>query len=155
RARRAIPSRARTVAAPPRRRHGRDAGPGPPRRRPHARDGGGAADGRAPDPRDPSRPRLLMDADTSLAPFAREVSRPPAACDLGRAALVIAKSEYPHLDVDVYAGKLAALADGAMAVRAVDPLGRLHRLREYLFEEQGFAGNSGDYFDPRNSYLND
>ncbi len=51
--------------------------------------------------------------------------------------------------------RLEALADGAQAERPADPLGRLHRLREYLFEEQGFAGNSDDYFDPRNSYLND
>jgi regulator of sirC expression with transglutaminase-like and TPR domain len=96
-----------------------------------------------------------MDPDASLSQFAREVSRPDADIDLARAALVIARSEYPGLDVDVYVGKLAALADGAMSARAADPLGRLHRLREYLFEEQGFAGNSGDYFDPRNSYLND
>jgi regulator of sirC expression with transglutaminase-like and TPR domain len=36
-----------------------------------------------------------------------------------------------------------------------DPVGHLHRLREYLFAEQGFAGNRRDYFDPRNSFLND
>ena len=39
--------------------------------------------------------------------------------------------------------------------RTADPLERLHRLREYLFEEQGFAGNSQEYYDPRNSYLNE
>ena len=39
--------------------------------------------------------------------------------------------------------------------RSTDPLGRLHRLREYLFVEQGFAGNREDYYDPRNSFLND
>jgi len=96
-----------------------------------------------------------MDADPALSLFAREVSRPDADIDLARAALVIAKSEYPGLDVDLYLGKLAALADGAQSERPADPLGRLHRLREYLFEEQGFAGNANDYFDPRNSYLND
>ncbi|MBI2552901.1 MAG: tetratricopeptide repeat protein [Candidatus Rokubacteria bacterium] len=36
-----------------------------------------------------------------------------------------------------------------------DPLRRLHRLREFLFEEQGFRGNSEEYYDPRNSFLND
>jgi len=39
--------------------------------------------------------------------------------------------------------------------RSADPVGRLHRLREYLFVEQGFAGNREDYYDPRNSFLND
>ncbi len=97
-----------------------------------------------------------MDPDPSLREFAREVSRPDADIDLARAALVIARSEYPALDVDTYLTRLAALADKAMSVRqTADPLARLHRLREYLFEEQGFAGNAEDYFDPRNSYLNE
>jgi regulator of sirC expression with transglutaminase-like and TPR domain len=97
-----------------------------------------------------------MDADPSLGEFAWEVSRPDADIDLARAALVIARSEYPTLDINAYLGRLAAIAENAPTVRqAADPLGRLHRLREYLFEEQGFAGNAEDYFDPRNSYLND
>ncbi len=97
-----------------------------------------------------------MDADPSLREFAREVSRPDADIDLGRVALAIARSEYPDLDIDEQLARLAALAEGARPARATaDPLERLHRLREYLFEEQGFAGNSEDYYDPRNSYLND
>jgi regulator of sirC expression with transglutaminase-like and TPR domain len=97
-----------------------------------------------------------MGADPSLQEFAREVSRPDADIDLARAALVIARSEYPALDIGAHVGRLDALADRALPVRqAADPLGRLHRLREYLFEEQGFAGNVEDYYDPRNSYLND
>jgi len=36
-----------------------------------------------------------------------------------------------------------------------DSLRRLHRLREFLFEEQGFRGNAEEYYDPRNSFLND
>jgi regulator of sirC expression with transglutaminase-like and TPR domain len=97
-----------------------------------------------------------MDADPSLRELAREVSRPDREIDLARAALIIASSEYPDLDIDRYLARLAALAEGATpARRTADPLERLHRLREYLFEEQGFAGNSEDYYDPRNSYLNE
>jgi regulator of sirC expression with transglutaminase-like and TPR domain len=97
-----------------------------------------------------------MDVDPSLQEFAREVSRPEADINLGRAALIIARSEYPDLDVDAHLARLSALADGARPARGIaDPLKMLHRLREYLFEEQGFEGNSEDYFDPRNSYLND
>ena len=97
-----------------------------------------------------------MGADPSLREFAREVSRPDADIDLGRAALAIAKSEYPDLDIDAQLDRLAVLADAARPARATaDPLERLHRLREYLFEEQGFSGNAADYFDPRNSFLND
>ncbi len=97
-----------------------------------------------------------MDSDPSLRELAREASAPDADIDLARAALVIARSEYPDLDIDAYLGRLAALAEGAAPVRrTADPLERLHRLREYLFEEQGFAGNSQEYYDPRNSYLNE
>ena len=36
-----------------------------------------------------------------------------------------------------------------------DPLFFLNTLSEYLFDELGFTGNREDYYDPRNSYLND
>ena len=48
-----------------------------------------------------------MAAEASLASFAHEVSRPDAEIDLGRAALVIATSEYPDLDVDRQVDRLA------------------------------------------------
>jgi len=58
--------------------------------------------------------------------------------------------------VDAYLERLDGLARGVDGSRrSTDPLGRLHRLREYLFVEQGFAGNREDYYDPRNSFLND
>jgi regulator of sirC expression with transglutaminase-like and TPR domain len=97
-----------------------------------------------------------MESDSSLGEFAREVSRPDPDVDLARAALLICRVEYPTLDVGAYLGRLDALAAGAASARrATDPLERLHRLREFLFEEQGFAGNEEDYYDPRNSYLNE
>ena len=96
-----------------------------------------------------------MDVDPSLHEFAREVSRPEPEIDLARAALAIARCEYPELDVRAYLDRLTALADGARSAQAsADPLARLHRLREYLFEEQEFRGNAEDYYDPRNSFLN-
>ena len=97
-----------------------------------------------------------MDADPSLREFVWEVSRPDAEINLGRAALAIARNEYPDLDVGAQLNRLGALAHGVGPARgSADPLARLHRLREYLFEEQGFGGNSSAYLDPRNSYLND
>jgi regulator of sirC expression with transglutaminase-like and TPR domain len=39
--------------------------------------------------------------------------------------------------------------------RAPSLLGRVQALNHYLFEEQGFHGNHDDYYDPRNSFLND
>lgn len=97
-----------------------------------------------------------MIADPPLREFAELTGRPDSRVDLARAALVIARWEYPGLDVDAYLERLDALARGVDgARRSTDPVGRLHRLREYLFVEQGFAGNREDYYDPRNSFLND
>jgi regulator of sirC expression with transglutaminase-like and TPR domain len=97
-----------------------------------------------------------MDADPAAREFAAAVSRPDGQIDLTRAAFIVARGEYPDLDVAAYLDRLDALARRARTSRALgDPLGQLHRLRECLFEEEGFSGNSEDYADPRNSYLND
>jgi regulator of sirC expression with transglutaminase-like and TPR domain len=97
-----------------------------------------------------------MDSDASLAAFAVAVDRPDDQIHLAHAALLIAAGEQPDLNVDEYLGRLSALAEAAEPVRrADDALGRLHRLREYLFEELGFSGDRKDYFDPRNSHLNE
>ena len=97
-----------------------------------------------------------MDRDLALAEFTVAVRRPDPEIPLARAALLIAAAEQPDLDVDGYLGRLNWLADAAEpARRASDPLSRLHRLREFLFEELGFAGDRSDYYDPRNSHLNE
>jgi regulator of sirC expression with transglutaminase-like and TPR domain len=97
-----------------------------------------------------------MIADPPLREFAELTGRPDGRIDLARAALAVARLEYPGLDVDAYLERLDALARGVDGPRrSADPVGRLHRLREYLFVEQGFAGNREDYYDPRNSFLSD
>lgn len=97
-----------------------------------------------------------MDPDPSLLELSAQVSRPDGRIDLARAALAIARWEYPRLDADAYLERLDGLARSVDGVRrSPDALGRLHRLREYLFVEQGFTGNRDDYYDPRNSFLND
>ena len=97
-----------------------------------------------------------ISADDSLSGFAVSVQRPEPEIDLAAAALRIAETEYPDLDVGAYLRRLDRLASDARAGGSErDPLRRLHRLREFLFEEQGFRGNSEEYYDPRNSFLND
>jgi len=97
-----------------------------------------------------------MDPDPSLLELSALVSRPDGRIDLARASLAIARWEYPRLDADAYLERLDGLARAVDGVRrSPDALGRLHRLREYLFVEQGFAGNRDEYYDPRNSFLND
>ena len=92
--------------------------------------------------------------DPSLEEFQRAVLGTDAGINLARAALLIARTEYPGLDVERYISRLDQLARDARA-GGKDSLCRLHRLREFLFEEVGFRGNTEDYCDPRNSFLND
>ncbi|MCB1734529.1 MAG: tetratricopeptide repeat protein [Gammaproteobacteria bacterium] len=72
-------------------------------------------------------------------------------------ALLLARDAYPELDVAHY---LARLDEMAMEARAnlpakADVFVTLAALNRYLFTEQGFKGNFDDYYDPRNSYLNE
>jgi regulator of sirC expression with transglutaminase-like and TPR domain len=89
--------------------------------------------------------------------FERAVAPPENEIELARAALLIATDEYPDLDLDRYLNRLAAMAE---QVRPYLPEGRnpqacLETLNRYLFGELGFRGNRNNYYDPRNSYLND
>lgn len=97
-----------------------------------------------------------MSAEPSLTAWAAEVERPDTDINLSRAALALSRMEYPELDAERYLRRLDGLAaDVASHPGGGTPLERLHRLREYLFAEQGFKGNRDDYFDPRNSFLSD
>ncbi|HZP30389.1 MAG TPA: transglutaminase-like domain-containing protein [Acidimicrobiia bacterium] len=78
--------------------------------------------------------------------FTELVQRPDDAIPLDEAALLIAAHDHP---VEV-ATELAAL-DGLAA--AVPPGSDGAGLARHLFRDLGYAGNSVDYGDPRNSYL--
>jgi regulator of sirC expression with transglutaminase-like and TPR domain len=76
---------------------------------------------------------------------------------LARGALLIAKEEYPNLDIENYIDRLALLAREAdPVVRAgEDTVERVQLLSHFLFAQKGFEGNREDLSDPRNSFLND
>ena len=92
-----------------------------------------------------------------LPDFEALVSRPDETLDIARIALALALDEYPDLDVGRYLAWLDATAEAiADAADLAMPLPeRLAMLDRQLFEVEGFRGNGDDYFDPRNSYLND
>jgi len=76
---------------------------------------------------------------------------------LAEAALLLAKDEYPALDVSAYLARLDELA-GRIRSRlpeTADIEDTLVTMNQVLFDELGFAGNTDDYYDPRNSFLND
>ncbi len=77
--------------------------------------------------------------------------------DLLRAALLIARAEYPELKVEPYVQRVEALARRVLVQVPDfgDPNESVSALNRVLFEEEGFRGNREDYYDPRNSFLND
>jgi len=97
----------------------------------------------------------VTESRTSLR-FREMVARPDADVDLAEASLLIAGEEYPGLEPGRYLARLdemaAALGRRAGDARAEEAVAALNRL---LFEQEGFHGNTEDYYDPRNSFLND
>jgi regulator of sirC expression with transglutaminase-like and TPR domain len=93
--------------------------------------------------------------DERLEEFGQLIRLPDHALDLALGALLIAKVEHPGLSPAHSLMHLDELAAASGAARIGDPHKALHRLREFLFEDEGFSGNSEDYYDPRNSCLND
>lgn len=75
--------------------------------------------------------------------------------DLAEAALTLALAEYPELDIGACLARLDELADRLRPRLPESALERIAALSRFLFEEQGFAGNRSDYYDPRNSFLNE
>jgi regulator of sirC expression with transglutaminase-like and TPR domain len=77
---------------------------------------------------------------------------------LDRAALMIAKSlQYQSLDIDEHLQVLDEMGNELKDLigSRKRPTEIIASINEYMFEKQGFKGNREDYYDPRNSYLND
>jgi len=76
---------------------------------------------------------------------------------LDRAALAIGLDAYPDLDIDSYLKRLDILAvrTEVLAGRERSAENILQSLNEVLFIQEGLRGNNEDYYDPRNSYLNE
>lgn len=77
--------------------------------------------------------------------------------NLPEAALLVASHRYPDLDVQHYLGELDTL--GETLRQRIDPSTsepeRILALNQFLFGDLGFAPNADDYYDPRNSFLNE
>ena len=92
-----------------------------------------------------------------LERFAEMLSREDGKIELASACLQIAEDAYPGLDVDGYVGEIERFAKRLRARLALDAVAedRVIALNEFLFDDLGFGGNVDDYYDPRNSYLNE
>lgn len=86
-----------------------------------------------------------------------EPSQEDASIDLAVAALAIARTEYPTLDAPYYLERLEKLAQRVRSRMRNSPTAResIALLNRVLFDEEGLRGNRHNYYDPRNSFLND
>ena len=98
-----------------------------------------------------------MDLPLGRQHFYQEIHQSDEQINLAKAALYIAQEEYPKLDAEEYLNALDTMADEVQE-RLPDeryPLRIIQTINRYLYEDLGFTGNSEDYYDPRNSFLND
>jgi regulator of sirC expression with transglutaminase-like and TPR domain len=94
---------------------------------------------------------------TSLERFAQFIADEKDRYSLAEACLMIAEDVYEDLDISACMAeieRMAARLRGRLPPQA-DAEAKISALNEFLFEELGFAGDADDYYDPRNSYLNE
>lgn len=98
----------------------------------------------------------LFSAPTPLQYFATLVAE-DSGLALLEAAVSIAQDEYPELDVQTVLSQIDALGAKLKARVPADaaPVQRLRLLNRFFYRELGFAGNVNDYYDRRNSFVND
>jgi regulator of sirC expression with transglutaminase-like and TPR domain len=97
-----------------------------------------------------------MDFSRARQLFYEEINQPDNSIDLAKAALCMALEEYPDLEIQVYLNVLDSIADRVrLRLPAQNyPLRIIQTINSYLYEDLEFSGNDADYYDPRNSFLN-
>ena len=88
--------------------------------------------------------------------FAQTIQKPEEDIQLDRAALYLAGEEYPEIDVPSHLAELDSFAS-QISLRVspeASPAELARAIAEYLFNEVGFHGNYGEYYDADNSFLN-
>lgn len=100
---------------------------------------------------------MITDVLKARKAFAEISSVDETVFALDRAALTLCLEDYPGLDLEEYLRRLDTLAARAEVLIGQDrSVGNvLNCLHEVLFVQEGFRGNATDYYDPRNSFLNE
>ncbi|HTE20887.1 MAG TPA: transglutaminase-like domain-containing protein [Armatimonadota bacterium] len=99
-----------------------------------------------------------MESAEARRELRRLLDESPEPFPFDRAALLLAADADPSLDVRPYEACLDRYAERvgeAAGAGEPDPRRRLGALRRVVFEDEGFHGNRDDYYDVRNSYLNE
>jgi regulator of sirC expression with transglutaminase-like and TPR domain len=89
--------------------------------------------------------------------FSEEVRKPAVLVRLDRAALLIGAEDeaYRNVDVEKYLSLLDELGREARSFLERSQSGETEAFNYFLFELKRFTGNQLDYYDPRNSFLNE
>lgn len=103
-----------------------------------------------------SSPTTSQNAFSEFASLV-EASREDHLISVAAAALAIARIEYPSLAPAHYLNRMEGLAERVRSRLRTRPTASETTilLSRVLFEEEGLRGNRDDYYDPRNSFLND
>lgn len=99
----------------------------------------------------------MMNLPLARQYFSQEIQQSDESINLAKAALYIAKEEYPELDTQEYINALDTMAS-ELEERLPStryPLKMIQSINQYLYQDLGFSGNKIDYYDPRNSFFND
>jgi len=89
--------------------------------------------------------------------FRDEITKPDDAVCVVRAAALVAKEQYPALNVDHVIDELDGLGCALRArMQGIPryPLKMIPVVNDYMFNVLGFAANTADFDDPRNSFMN-
>ena len=98
-----------------------------------------------------------MEVSEARRRFAAYIERPAADIRLAEGALLIALEACPDLDVEAYLQRLDGIAE-TVSTRLgleLEPRRIVSHVNTCIFKEHGLRGNRRDYYDPRNSFLNE
>jgi regulator of sirC expression with transglutaminase-like and TPR domain len=87
--------------------------------------------------------------------FQKAISYPDEEIDLAYAALCIAQAQRPDLDPSLYFQRLDTWAAQLQTQLPQEryPLKILKAVNQFLYQDLGFHGNTTNYYDPNNSFL--
>ncbi|MGD1804139.1 SirB1 family protein [Dapis sp. BLCC M126] len=88
--------------------------------------------------------------------FDSEINQSDEKIDLAKAALYLALEDDQKFDPDEYLNALDTMANEVQETlpETLYPLKIIKSINNYLYNDLGFTGNTIDYYDPRNSCLN-
>ena len=98
----------------------------------------------------------MMNESRSRKLFEQEINHLDQQINLAKAALYIAQEEEPDIDPDEYINALDTIAADVQESLPLQlyPLRIIQTINHYLYDDLKFSGNTADYYDPRNSFLN-